>query len=155
MTEPRGAAGNGAVVRTWAARWLGLGRVPEVERQAFEREGLAALAEGLSATAWTRSYRAPGIRSSGRGTWFVGAVAVTTVRLAAYGFSRRLVSVRFDDPRCGALEIGVESGRLAIGFDAERFSDERSGRVELRFSTARARQLHAAVVAARGPCDAR
>lgn len=122
--------------KSFLYRIFGIGRLPARERAALEPEGVVLVEDGLSASVTYRNYRAPGKRFLGRKSWFPGSLVVTGKRLVAFGFSRRLVNLAFDDPRFAALEFAVEDGRrLCIAFEASTFDDDRSGTVEFRFAT--------------------
>jgi hypothetical protein len=57
---------------------------------------------------------------------------VTERRLAVYARERPLVDVPFDDPRFGALELGVEGPSLVITFDVARFHDDMTGELTVK-----------------------
>ncbi len=108
----------------------------------LEGEGIVALDEGLSASAVLEGFKAPGRRSSKKGSWFLSALVVTELRFAAFAFSRPIINVPLGDPRLRELDIYAPNGtRLVIAFDVSRFHDRMTGHARCTFKTARAREF--------------
>jgi hypothetical protein len=113
--------------------FLGSGRFPEDLRAELIAEGPAVLEEGLGGSITFRHFRAPRKRTNWQRVGISGAIAASDRRLVIWGARCKQVDVPFADPRFAGLEVAAERpGRLLIAYRAEEFSDERSGRVEIR-----------------------
>jgi len=118
---------------------LGSGRFPADLRAELQAERARVLEEGLAGSITYRGYRAPGRRYSFRKVAVNGAIAITERRLVARVGRGQEVDLPLDDPRLGAIGATLDApDRLCLGFDAGAFRDDRSGTVELRFTTAQA-----------------
>jgi hypothetical protein len=121
-------------------RIFGLGKVPSEARSALESEGIVLMEEGIGGSITFRNYRAPGRYSLWRKRGFAGSIVITGERFIAFAFSQRVVNVRFTDPAYQRLHVSSDDGkRLLISFQAEDFHEDRSGAIELRYRTSRAR----------------
>ena len=121
---------------------FGDGRFPEDVRAGLESEGVVFLEEGLWGSITYRHYRAPRTRSALRKTGMVGAVAVTTQRIVVWGARHRQIDIPLSDPRLAAFDVAAERpDRIVFAFDAEAFSTERSGRIEVRLRGVEADRL--------------
>jgi hypothetical protein len=138
--------------------FLGAGRFPGDLRAELEAERIEQIEEELFGTITLRGYRAPRERSSVSKQAFRGAIAITRRRLVVWSGSRAAkpwygmqVNVGFEDPRYRSLEIAAEhrGERLLIATNLEEYSDDRSGRFEIRFRTPRATELAEFALAAR------
>lgn len=125
---------------------FGDGRFPGDVRAGLEAEGVLFLREGLGGSITYRHYRAPGSRSALRKIGIAGAVAVTRQRLVVWGARHRQIDIPLSDPRLAACEVSAERpDRVMFGLDAEAFSTERSGRIEVRLRGIDAERLVALV----------
>lgn len=121
---------------------FGLGRLPRKTAASLESEGIVILDEGVSASAVLEGFRAPGRRSSKKGSWFLSSLVMTELRFAAFAFSRPVINVPLGDERLLELEISAPDGNtLVIAFDISRFHERMSGHVRCTFKTARAREF--------------
>jgi hypothetical protein len=116
---------------------LGSGRLGPELRTAVENEGIVLLAEELSGSITYRNYRAPGRRSTLRKRGQNGAIAISGRRLVVTRANNwKEVDVPLDDPKLGCFAVGLdEPDRFCLSWEASDFHDDRSGTVELRFST--------------------
>ena len=119
--------------------FLGRGTLPDDLRAQLTAEGLDQEEEGIRGTVTYRHYRAPHRRSKWRRQWIRAALAITDQRLLIAIRGRPFVNVPWDDPRLDAMEMSVEDDRLLIAFDPALFDERRSGRIELRLSSAHPR----------------
>ena len=108
-------------------------------RPILESEGIALVDEGIGGSITLRKFRSPTRRSSYRCSWFTGSLVVTGIRFAAFSISRPLINVPLDEERLGLLDCSIEKGKLKVAYDAADFDDDTTGKVELRFRTAKAR----------------
>ncbi len=121
---------------------FGLGRLPRRIAASLESEGIVALDEGVSASAVLEGFKAPGKRSSRKGSWFLSSLVVTELRFAAFAFSRPVINVPLGDQRLRELEVSApDRNTLIITFDVSRFHDRMSGQVRCTFKTAKAREF--------------
>ncbi len=120
--------------KTLAHRILGIGKIPRSYRQALRAEGIVQLKEGVRASITLRDYRAKGRRVPLRRASFSGSVCLTRKRIIAFAYSKRVISVPFNDVRITQLTVSAEDGkRLLCAFDAAAFDADRAGTVECRF----------------------
>ncbi len=121
---------------------IGIGGLPATTRSAIEPEGIDILQEGLWGSITYRNYRAPGRYSSWRRTGIIGALALTSRRVVAYGFAQRLLDIPYDHPTFAAVTFALEGqGHLCATFEASTFHVDRSGTIELRFRTPQAARI--------------
>ena len=126
--------------KTLFYRLFGWGQLPKAMRPILESEGIALFDEGLGGTITLRNYRSPTRWSSYRCSWFTGSLVVTGIRFAAFSISRPLINVPLDVERLRLLDCSIEKGtKLKVAYDAADFDDNATGKVELRFRTAKAR----------------
>lgn len=113
--------------------FLGSGRLPEDLRTELLAEGPSVLEEGLYGSITYRHYRAPGKRTNWQKVGIAGAIAVSDRRFLVWGGRSKQVDVPLADQHLRQLEIGLDGpDRLLVAYKAEDFSEERSGRVEIR-----------------------
>ncbi|OLF17279.1 hypothetical protein BU204_12835 [Actinophytocola xanthii] len=115
--------------------------LPEPLRAALAAEGTLVLAERLPGEVTYRSYRAPGVHHRRRTVPVLGTVAVTGRRLLVWAGDTKQVDVPFDHPLRAAIEVTAEADLLRIVVDAGAFHPSRSGRIEIRLRTSRARDV--------------
>jgi hypothetical protein len=121
---------------------LGSGRFPDELGTSLRGEGVEVLEEGLSGSVTFRDYSAPGRRYSLRKVAVNGAIALTTRRLVVWYGRHKEVDIPVDHALLGALSAALdEPDRLRLSYSAQAFHRERSGTVELRFTTSRAAWL--------------
>ncbi len=126
--------------KTLFYRLFGWGQLPKAMRPILESEGIVLFDEGLGGTITLRNYRSPTRWSSYRCSWFTGSLVVTGIRFAAFSISRPLINVPLDVERLRLLDCSIEKGtKLKVAYDAADFDDNTTGKVELRFRTAKAR----------------
>ena len=122
--------------------FLGSGKLPDDLRASVLAEGPSVLEDGLTGSITYRHYRAPGKRTNWQKVGIAGAIAVTSRRLVVWGGRSKQIDVPFTDPRFAQFEIAAERpDRLLLAYDAEAFSDARSGRVEIRLRCPNAGQV--------------
>lgn len=114
-------------------------------------EGLLFLAEDLPGVLVYRRYRAPGQRIFRRRVPVRAAIGVSRRRLVIWAGGAKRVDLPFADSRWdAALDLSVDrAGRLRIVAAAAPFHPDRSGRIEYRLTTDRARDILALIGAAR------
>ena len=123
------------MTRLTCYRLFRLGGLPTNERQVLESEGIRVLYEGLIGSLTYKNYRAPGKVFLGRRRWFVGSLAITEQRFAAYAYSRRIFSALLGSPDLSKWRISVEGGkRLVLAGNASDFAPDQSGGLEFRFA---------------------
>jgi hypothetical protein len=121
---------------------LGSGRFPDELGTTLRAEGVELLEEGLSGSVTFRDYKAPGRRYSWRKVAVNGAIALTTRRLVVWCGRHKEVDIPIDHPLLGAVSAGRdEPDRVRLSYSAQAFHGDRSGTVELRFTTPRAAWL--------------
>lgn len=122
--------------------FLGSGRLPEPLRGELIAAGPSILEEGLYGSITYRHYRAPRKRTNWQKVGIAGAIAVTDRRFVVWGNRSKQVDVPLADQHLSRLEIGLDGAdRLLVAYAAEDFSDDRSGRVEIRLRTPQATQI--------------
>jgi hypothetical protein len=83
-----------------------------------------------------RDFRSPGRRASWKKSAFSGAIALTRTRVLALQFSSPVINVPLDDDRLQRMQFSVEGeDRILIGFNANLFHNDWSGKIEYRFRT--------------------
>jgi hypothetical protein len=118
---------------------LGSGRLPDRFRTPLEADGMVLLDEDLRGSITYRHYRAPHERSNWSKEATAGAIAISTGRLVVWVARGDYIDLPRDHPWRGEIEASVDKpGRVCLAYDAERFRDDRSGRVEIRLRTAHA-----------------
>jgi hypothetical protein len=128
---------TGALRRLWERRY----RIPADLRAELEAEGLELLEEGIRTSIIYRAYTVPGQRTTSGHQRPITSIALSRERLVVRG----TLGTRLDVPR-GAdwLEVSLpEPDRLRLAYDAAAASPNRSGDVEMTFSTPRAAEIHA------------
>jgi hypothetical protein len=121
---------------------LGSGRFPDGLATSLRGEGVEVLDEGLSGSVTFRDYRAPGRRYSLRKMAVNGAIALTTRRVVVWYGRHKEVDIPVDHALLGALSAALdEPDRLRLSYSAQAFHRDRSGTVELRFTTPEAARL--------------
>jgi hypothetical protein len=127
---------------------LSKGRFPADVRAELERERIVLIAEGIPG----RVTRHPGAsRKSGT----IAALAITQQRLVLYGMGQPLLDVTWDSGDAREIELTTQEDGLDLAFDAERLSEDGSGRVELFLRIADAAALVAAIEQRRRPLERR
>ena len=133
------------MAKTWLYRLFGIGKIPKKRRVQLERERIVLSDEGISGSIVFTKFRAPGRYHGKRWSWFSGALVLTKARLVAFtGMTSvsPIIDIPLDNPRLAELDCSLRSDtNLTIGFDAARFNDRWSGKVECRFETEHARQF--------------
>ena len=124
---------------------FGDGRLSEDLKARLADEDLLLLVEELAGTLTYRDYHAPNRRSNLEKFAVTGGVAVTGRRLVAWTGRGENVNVPLDDARVRDMDIAVEPGRIRIAYDPSVFNPQVTGRVELRFQTAKAAEIVALV----------
>ncbi|MFO7838506.1 MAG: hypothetical protein R6X08_03260 [Desulfosalsimonadaceae bacterium] len=124
--------------KTLAHRIFGIGKIPRSYREALRAEGIVWLEEGVRASITLRNYKAKGRRTPLRRASFSGSVCLTRRRIIAFFYSKRVISVPFNDGRITQLDVSAEDDkRLLCAFDAAAFDADREGTVECRFRIGR------------------
>ncbi|NJN95083.1 MAG: hypothetical protein HC875_13755 [Anaerolineales bacterium] len=130
------------MLKTLLRPFLGRGKLPADVRPTLEAEGIHFLEEGLWGTITYHNYRAPGRYSAWRKRAFVGALVLTSKRVMACWGRERLLDITFDHPLLAAVKFSLEKPDcLLAAYDAARFHTDRSGQVEVRFSTPQAGRI--------------
>jgi hypothetical protein len=121
---------------------LGSGRFPDELGTTLRAEGVELLEQGLSGSVTFRDYKAPGRRYSLRKVAVNGAIALTTRRLVVWYGRHKEVDIPVDHPLLGAVSAALdEPDRVRLSYAAQAFHGDRSGTVEVRFTTPRAAWL--------------
>ena len=132
------------MAKTFLYRFFGLGRVPEQVLAPLRAEGLLHYDEGIRGTVTYKNFRAPGRYSNWKRQWFSSTLALTEKRLWALRLRSKIINVPLDDPRILSMEFTFEEpGTFCVAFDAGLFEPDRSGRIEYRFKTPIAKEVHA------------
>lgn len=127
------------MAKTFLYRLFGIGKIPGKYGEIIKGEGIVLLDEGVGGSVTFRNFRAPGKRYSWRRNWFSGSLVLTKQHFLAFGFSRQIIGVGLYDPHLKELTCSlVDSGTLAVSFEAGVFHDGWSGTIECRFSTPKA-----------------
>lgn len=130
------------MLKTLLRPFLGRGKLPADVRPTLEAEGIHFLEEGLWGTITYRNYRAPRRYSAWRKQAFVGALVLTSKRVMACWGREWLLHITFDHPLLAAVNFSLEKPDcLLAAYDAARFHTDRSGQVEVRFSTPQAGRI--------------
>jgi hypothetical protein len=121
---------------------LGSGRFPDELRTSLHAEGVEVLEEGLSGSVTFRNYRARTRHYSLRKEAVNGAIALTTRRIVVWCRRHKEVDIPVDHALLGALSATLDKPeRIRLSYSAQAFHGDRSGTVELRFTTSRAAWL--------------
>jgi hypothetical protein len=121
---------------------LGSGRFPDELSTSLRGEGIEVLEEGVSGSVTFRDYKAPGRRYSLRKVAVNGAIALTSRRIVVWYGRHKEVDIPVDHALLGALSATLdEPNRLRLSYSAQAFHRDRSGTVELRFTTPQAARL--------------
>jgi hypothetical protein len=127
---------------TSQAEGRGWASLPDDLRRAVTEEGLAAVEEDLTGSITYRHYCVGRLQVRRRRIPVVGAIAVSRSRLIVWTSGAKHVDVPFTHPLWLAMTITRErSNVLRISYRAESFRSDRSGRVDVRFTTDRAPEL--------------
>ncbi len=128
--------------KTILYRLFKAGSIPKDARSQILIEGIVLSDEGISGSLTYRNFRAPGRYSGWRRTWFSGSLVLTRQHLLAFGFSKPVIGVAWDDEKINALDCTLLNRRtLSFRFDASTFNSDWSGDLEVRFSTPLARSF--------------
>jgi len=123
-------------------RLFGLGKLPRKYAPALQGEGIVLIDEGIGGSVTYKHFRAPGRRYGWKKSWFTGCLVLTGQTFAAFAWTRPLIRVPLEDKRLSELQCSVQDGgTLLIVFEASLFSDKRTGKVKVRFRTAKAKQF--------------
>jgi hypothetical protein len=130
------------MLKTLMRPFLGRGKFPTGLLTELQSEGIEFLEEGMWGTITYLNYRAPGRYSSWRKQAFAGAVALTARRIVACRGSERLLDLPYDHPSIKAVQFKLDGQDCFFAsFEVSHFHADRSGKIELRFSTPQASQL--------------
>jgi hypothetical protein len=122
--------------------FTGSGEMPGDVRNSIASDQLLLVDEGLPGSVTFRHLRAPGRRAAFRKTAVSGGFALTARRLVVWAGRHKQIDVPLDHPLWREIDIDEdEPGRVCFAFELGAFSDKRSGRMELRFRTAKAARL--------------
>lgn len=117
-------------------RWFGIGKIPSTVRKALESEGIVLMDEGITGKVYFRNYKAPGKRFTRKTSLFTGSVVITRRRFAAFAFSRKIADFPMKKSSVQKVKFRESKpGVLTMGFNAEDFDQNSSGRVEFSFKT--------------------
>ena len=115
---------------------MGAGEFPAELRASLDAEGIMALDQGLPGSITYRNYRAPRQYSSYRKEAMNGAIAVTGQRLVVWAARSKQIDVPLVHPSRALIDVQqVAADRIGFSYDAAKFSDQRSGTVEIRLRT--------------------
>lgn len=115
---------------------MGSGEFPAELRASLDAEGIMALDQGLPGSITYRHYRAPGRYSSYQKQAVTGAIAVTGQRLVVWAARSKQIDVPLIHPSRALIDVhAVTADRIGFSYDAAKFSDTRSGSVEIRLRT--------------------
>lgn len=124
------------MAKTFAYRFLGLGRFPKELVEQFRSEGLLFIDEGIRCSVTYKNFRGGGRISNWKRQWFGGGIILTEKRLVAYRLRTVIIDVTLDDPRIKRIEFSTEEPEtLLAAFEADLFQRDWKGRIEYRFRT--------------------
>ena len=118
---------------------LGIGRIPKKLASEIEAEGLVISDDGVPMSLHFVKYRSPRNGFTGR-KGLAGYIAITSQRLVAKGYweTTELPLARLNR---GNISYGVRSENIFwFAIDAADFYEDRSGRIEHRYTTPHARR---------------
>ncbi len=123
-------------------RFLQPPALPDELQHALATEGTLVLAADLPGELRYRNYTEPGVRHRRRTVAVSGIVAVTGRRLIVWAGGAKRVDVPFDHPLRTAVTVTAEPPDvLVVSIDAGAAHPDRSGRIEVRLHTPRARAV--------------
>jgi hypothetical protein len=128
------------------------GSFPSDVRSELQRERLVLLAEGIPATI---SHGVVGGQRGPRKLPTLAAVALSQQRLVLYAAGEPLIDVTWDSGDARLLDLAAQDDGLQVGFFAEHFAEDGSGRVELFLRIRDAPALLAAITQRRRPLEPR
>jgi hypothetical protein len=121
---------------------IGAGKMPDELAAALVADGLLLLEQGLPGSVTYRHYRAPGRYSNFLKQAISGAIGIGTHRLIVWDGRIRQIDVPIDRIVDSGVTIAeTRPGQVSFGYDAARFSSQRSGCVEVRLRTAEAARI--------------
>ncbi len=137
--------------KTLLYRWFGLGKFPEDVCTALQGENIRILDEGIRVVVYYHKYKGHGKYFLHRKTGFSGSIALTSNRLIAFAFSKRLVNVQLEQEEFDELDIQLDDqkNRLTMKFDVSVFDPKATGMIELRFYTEKADDIYQIIKAGR------
>jgi hypothetical protein len=128
--------------KTLLYRLFGLGKVPKSIALELESEGMILVEEGIGGSVSFKNFRGPGKRHTWRKYWFSGSLVMTSKRVIAFAFWKRIFSFPLDNPGLKKLSVEAENANsLCISFDVSDFHSDMFGQVAYRFATPHARLL--------------
>lgn len=120
--------------------------LPAEAQKVLEKEGDLFSVQRTRVTVAYHNFRAPGRRASGKRETAWGSLAVTRNRILGYVFRKRVMHLPFDREEVKAVKFSSVNGKVfVIDTDAGMFDSRRSGRIELRYHTARADEVYGIV----------
>jgi hypothetical protein len=121
---------------------FGLGKLPKDIAPVLEQEEIILCDEGIAGSVTYRNFRKPGTWYGLRRHWFVGSLALTRKRFAAFEYSWPIIDIPVDDSRLGQLKYTIEKEHtLCVAFNPSLFHEGWSGTMEYRLSTPHAKSL--------------
>ncbi|MDX2565450.1 hypothetical protein PV371_38730 [Streptomyces sp. TX20-6-3] len=121
---------------------LGSGRFPDSLCVELRREGLIFLQEGLRGSLTLKGYRSPTRKAKWAKHAITGAIAITQDRLIVWGARSKQVDVPRRLEWLSSIDVRPEGGEvLAVVYDASVFHWDRSGVIEIRLRTKRAKEI--------------
>jgi hypothetical protein len=130
-------------------RLLAKGRFPADVRAELERERIVLLGEALQATVRGKQLKAAGL-PKGRA---LAAFALTQQRLVLYVMGDPVIDVTWDEGLATELDLQAVEQGLEIGYDAARFAEGHSGRVDILLRLPDPAGVVAAIEQRRKPLD--
>ena len=128
--------------KTLLYRLFNVGGVPRHAAKQIHSEGLLLQDEGIGGSVTYRKYRASGKYYGWRRSWFSGSIVLTRDHFLAFKYSEPIIGVSWNDEKFKELHCSIEArDRICVGFEASKFYDDRSGKIEVRFSTLMAEDI--------------
>ena len=128
--------------KTLLYRLFKAGQIPKDAVSQIRIEGVVLSDEGIPGSITFRNFRSPGRYSGWRRSWFSGSIALTRKHFLAFSYAKPIIGVSWDHPKIKELKCSVKGkNTLCVEFDASTFNAEQSGRIEIRFSTLKARKF--------------
>jgi hypothetical protein len=124
-------------------RLFGIGKISEPLRAQLQNEGIVLMDEAVKGSVTYRDFSAPGKRDLWRRQWYIGAIALTKVRLLTLSGNKPTINVPVADERIHSMRYSVEKNGtvLCIAFDAGLFHADWSGTIEYRLRTQEAQRF--------------
>ena len=112
------------------------GTLPEAIKQRLVDDGLVYLEENIGYSITLRNYKSPNWRMGYKKRIGKASIGFSNNFFVAATQFNKFIDLPIKNEKFALLRLEIEKGRLLIKYNAESFSDQRSGEVELRFNLA-------------------